>query len=180
MKASDLSPRLLSFHWRKNHVGGGGRRQWQKGWCHFLSKNISSPHQVPFTCTFFKLPFLFSLTSNLFASGATLAWLPHLTKGLVFPFLLLFCFFWVLSREKWTFLFYLWLAWCVFIKSACQPYLPASLTVPFWRRWCTATRRLARLAQSLDLTIALFFISVSSLTLRGAFLGVFDAASPAV
>lgn len=128
MKASDLSPRLLSFHWRKNHVGEGGkRRQWQKGWCHFLSKNISSPHQVPFTCTFFKLPFLFSLTSNLFASGATLAWLPHLTKGLVFPFLLLFCFFGYCQGKSEHFFF---------ISDLLDVYLlslPASHTcLPLW------------------------------------------------
>lgn len=37
--------------------------------------------------------------------------------------------------------------WCVFNKSACQPYLHASLTVPFWRSSCTATWRLARFSQ---------------------------------
>lgn len=71
-------------------------------------------------------------------------------------------FFLAFPRGKWvwTFLFNVWLTWCVFNKSACQLYLPASLTVPFWRSWCTATQRLARLSQSLDLTIALPFSSL--------------------
>lgn len=99
MKTSDLSPRLPSFHCLKEQGGYGDNDK--KGQCNFVSKNISSPHQAPFTITFFKTPLLFSLTSNLFASGAILAWLPHLTKGLVFfSFSLLFCFFFLFPPGK--------------------------------------------------------------------------------
>lgn len=48
----------------------------------------------------------------------------------------------------------------VFNKSAFKPHLPASPTVPFWRSWCTATRRLERIWQSLDLTIPLLLLSL--------------------
>ncbi len=82
--------------------------------------------------------------------------------------------FFVIPRGKVGLNFFLflnfWLAGCVFNKWACQPYLPASLLVPFWRSRSTATRSLARLSQSLYITIAFpFFIFVSSLTSRDAF-----------
>lgn len=86
-----------------------------------------------------------------------------LTKDLCFFFLSSFhfvSFFGILKGKVGLNFLNVWLTWCVFNKCACQPYLPASLTVPFWRSCCTATLRLERLPQSLDLTITLCFSSL--------------------
>lgn len=169
MKASDLSPRLLSFLCLRNHVGGRNDND-KKADVIFHLHHVSPPHQVPFIFTFFS-SLLCHLMSNLFASGATLACLPSLTKDLF-----LFRFFGIPQGKVGLKCFFLnfWLAGCVFNKSACQPYLP---TVPFWRSWCTATLRLPRVSQSLDLTIALLFSSLCLPWPWGALFFCFDADS---
>ncbi len=81
----------------------------------------------------------------------------------------LFCFF---PREKWvwTFLFNVWLTWCVFNKSACQPYLLASLTVPFLKELVHCDPAVGKtLAEFRFNNRSPFFISVSSLTLRDTY-----------
>ena len=160
MKASDLSPRLLSFLCLKSHVGGGNDND--------KKPDVIFHPKIYLPCIRFLLilPFfcslLCSLTSNPFASGAILACLPSLTKDPSIFFLpFIQSFFGIpLGKVDLNIFLDVWLTWCAFNKSACQAYLSASLTVPFWRSWCIATWRLARLSKSLDLTIAPLYSSL--------------------
>lgn len=92
MKASDLFPHLLSILCLKNHVGGRNDND-KKADVIFHPKIYLPPHQVPFIFLPLLTFLLCTLTSNVFASGVTLACLPSLTKdlGIFFlPFILSF------------------------------------------------------------------------------------------
>lgn len=156
MKASDLSPRLLSFLCFKNHVGG--RNDSDKKADVIFHSNIYLPH-IKFLLFFTFLNSLLCSRTSYLLQVPFLCACPLSLKASVFSFFLLFWGFFGIPKGE-VGLNICFNTWCAFNKSACQPYLPASLTVPFWRSWCTATRRLARLSQSLDLTIARLFSSL--------------------
>lgn len=177
MKASDLSTRLLSFLCLKSHVRGRNDND-KKADVIFYSK-IYLPDINILSFSPFLTPFNAALRLICLLQVPFLHACPFSQKDLCIFFLPFSLFFFDTPWGKvgLNIFFNVWFTWCVFNKSACQPYLHASLTVPFWRSSCTATRRLARFSQFRFNNHTSFFITLSSLTLRGTFFSSFHAES---
>lgn len=100
MKASDLSPRPSLFSLLKESCRRGSDNDKTGLMSLSMRKYICATSGPLLFLPFFFNSLLCSRTSNLFASGATLARLPSLTKDLVFSFFLLFRSFFAIPEGK--------------------------------------------------------------------------------